>query len=62
MPDIYQNKRGDLFTDYLLVQLPQAKAGRIAIRNIFKQLQSRKLGALEPDTDIGEEYLVLPMT
>jgi len=61
VPDIYQNKRGDQFTDYLLVQLPKAKAARQAIRKVCKQVATRNLGAIEPDTDIGEEYLILSM-
>jgi hypothetical protein len=59
VPDIYQNKRGGQFTDYLLVQMPKAKAIRTAIRKVLEQRQ--KLGAIEPDTDIGEEYLILSM-
>jgi hypothetical protein len=59
VPDIYHGKRGGQFTDYLLVQLPKAKAARVAIRKVCKQL--KKLGAIEPDMDIGEEYLILSM-
>jgi hypothetical protein len=61
VPGIYRNKRGDQFTDYLLVQLPKAKAERIAIHKIYKKLGSWRLGAIEPDTDIGEEYLIFSM-
>jgi hypothetical protein len=60
-PDIYQNKRGDQFADGLLVELPKAAAVRNAVRKAGEQLRSRRLGAVEPDKDIGEEFLLLSM-
>jgi hypothetical protein len=60
--DIYTNKNGDQFADYLLVQLPKDAKRRKAIRSICAQLQKRKLGAFEPDKDIGENHLFLSMT
>lgn len=61
VPDIYQNRRGDQFADSLLVQLPKAKVARIAIRRMCGQLQSRQLGAVQPDEDIGETHLLICM-
>jgi hypothetical protein len=60
--DIYANKSGDQYADYLLVQLPKDAKRRKAIRSICAQLQKRKLGAFEPDKDIGESHLFLSMT
>jgi hypothetical protein len=61
VPDIYQNKKGDQFTDNLLVQLPKAATARKAIRKVCEQLRSRRLGAVAPDKDLGESYLLLSM-
>ncbi len=60
--DVYTNKSGDQFADYLLVQLPKDAKRRKAIRSICAQLQKRKLGAFEPDKDIGESHLFLSMS
>jgi hypothetical protein len=62
VPDIYANKAGDQFADCLLVQLPQIAAKRKAIRKVAEQLQKRKLGAVQPDADIGETHLYLSMS
>ena len=61
VPDIYQNKKGGQFADNLLVQLPKATKARMAVRKVCEQLQSRRLGAVEPDQDLGESYLLLSM-
>jgi len=61
VPDIYQNQRGDEFAEYLLVRLPKVGNQRSAIRKTCEPLRSRRLGAIEPDQDIGEEYLVVSM-
>ena len=60
-PDIYHGKRGEQFADALLVQLPQTAKARKAIRKACDKLQSRKLGAVEPEKDIGETHLFLSM-
>lgn len=57
--DIYRNKARDRFSDCLLVQLPRSAAKRKAIREVCAQLRTRKLGAVQPDTDIGESHLYL---
>ncbi len=61
VPDVYHNKVGDLFADGLLVRLPKAPAKRKAIRKVCDQLQKRKLGAVQPDADIGESHLFLSL-
>jgi hypothetical protein len=60
--DVYTKKNGDQFADYLLVKLPKDAKRRKAIRSICAQLQKRKLGAFEPEKDIGETHLYLSMT
>ncbi|MHC1767560.1 MAG: toxin-antitoxin system YwqK family antitoxin [Verrucomicrobiia bacterium] len=62
VPDIYRNEAGDLLADGLFVRLPKAPAKRKAIRKVCTQLQERKLGAVQPDADIGESHLFLSMT
>jgi hypothetical protein len=61
VPDIYHGKRGDQFADELFVQLPKAASARNAIRKACEILRSRKLGAVEPEKDIGETHLFLSM-
>jgi hypothetical protein len=58
-PDIYAGKAGDQFADCLLVKLPGITAKRKATRKICSQLSKRKLGAFQPDKDIGESHLYL---
>lgn len=60
-PDVYINKAGDQFTDSLLVRLPRTPAKRKAIRKVCAQLQKRRLGAIQPDTDVGETHLFLSL-
>jgi hypothetical protein len=60
-PDIYRNKARDHFSDCLLVQLPKSAAKRKAIRKVCAQLRTRKLGAVQPDEDIGEGHLFLSL-
>jgi hypothetical protein len=61
VPDVYRSMDGDLFADGLLVRLPKTPAKRKAIRKVCDQLQKRKLGAVQPDADIGESHLFLSM-
>jgi hypothetical protein len=58
-PDIYASKTGDQFADCLLVKLPKIAPKRKAVRKVCSQLSKRKLGAFQPDKDIGETYLYL---
>jgi hypothetical protein len=58
-PDIYASKTGDQFADCILVKLPGIAAKRKAIRKVCAQLSKRKLGAFQPDKDIGESHLYL---
>lgn len=60
-PDIYRNKARDQFSDCLLVQLSKSAAQRKAIRKVCAQLRTRKLGAVQPDVDIGESHLYLSL-
>ena len=59
VPDIYRNKARDQFSDCLLVQLPKSAAKRKTIRKVCAQLRTRRLGAVQPDEDIGEGHLFL---
>lgn len=61
VPDIYRNKARDQFADSLLVQLPRSAAKRKAARKVCGQLRTRKLGAVQPDEDIGESHLYLSL-
>ena len=60
-PDVYRSKKGDEFADALLVRVPKSPAKRKAIRTVCAQLQKRKLGAVQPDVDIGETHLFLSL-
>jgi hypothetical protein len=60
-PDIYRNKARDQFADGLLVQLPKNAAKRKAVRHVCGQLRTRRLGAVQPDGDIGESHLYLSL-
>ena len=60
-PDLYRNKAGDQFADCLLVKLPKSAARRKMIRKVCAQLLTRRLGAVEPDKDIGETHLYLSL-
>jgi hypothetical protein len=57
LPDVYCSRAGDQFVDCLLVRLPKSMAQRKTIRQICARLQRRKLGAMQPDEDIGESHL-----
>jgi hypothetical protein len=61
VPDIYASKTGDQFADCLVVQLPRNVARRKIVRNVGAQLRARRLGAMQPDEDIGETHLYLSM-
>jgi len=60
-PDVYNSKAGDQFADSLLVRLPRTPAKRKAVRKVCAQLQRRRLGAIQPDTDAGETHLFLSL-
>ena len=61
VPDVYRNKVGDEFADALLVRLPKVAQKRNAIRMVCAQLKRRRLGAVQPDREIGESHLYLSM-
>jgi hypothetical protein len=61
VPDVYRNKARDQFADCLLVRLPKNVAKRKAIRKVCGQLRKRRLGAVQPDKDIGEGHLYLSL-
>lgn len=58
-PDVHSDAAGDQFAECLLVRLPKAKAARSAIRRHCATLRKRRLGAVQPDADIGETHLLL---
>jgi hypothetical protein len=60
-PDIYRNKAGDQFADGLLVKLSKSTPRRKAVRKVCAQLRTRRLGAMEPEKDIGETHLYLSL-
>jgi hypothetical protein len=60
-PDIYEDKRGNQLSDGLLVRLPKHPARRKNVRAVCAQSRSRRLGAVEPQTDIGESHLYLSL-
>lgn len=60
-PAIYRSKKRDQFADCLLVQLPKGAARRKTIRKVCAQLRTRRLGAVQPDRDIGERHLYLSL-
>ena len=60
-PDHYRNKSRDQFADCLLVKLPKSTAKRKAVREVCAQLRTRRLGAMEPEKDIGETHLYLSL-
>ena len=61
VPDVYRSEKGDEFADALLVRMPKSLPKRKAIRTVCAQLQKRKLGAVQPDVDIGETHLFLSL-
>lgn len=60
-PDIYRNKAGDQFADCLLVKLPKSAVKRKAVRKVCAQLHTRRLGAMEPEKEMGESHLYLSL-
>lgn len=60
--DIYAAKTGDQFSDNLLVRLPQKAVYRATVRKVCKKLCREKLGAIEPEKEIGETFLFLSMS
>lgn len=61
VPDIYRSKNRDQFADCVLVKLPKGAARRKAIRAVCAQLRTGRLGAVEPEKDIGESHLYLSL-
>ena len=61
VPDTYRNKAGDQFADCLLVRLPKPTARRKAIRKTCARLRKNRLGAFEPQKEIGESHLYLSL-
>jgi hypothetical protein len=60
-PGIHAGKSGAQFADCLLVKLPKIAPKRKAVRKVCSQLSKRKLGAFQPDKDIGETHLYLSL-
>lgn len=60
-PDIYAGKAAAQFADCLLVRLPKIAVKRKAIRKVCAQLSKRRLGAFQPDKDMGESHLYLSL-
>lgn len=61
-PDIYEGKRGDQFSDNLLVKMPKVVSKRKAIRTVCLQLRKNDQGAIQPEEDLGEAYLYISMS
>lgn len=62
VPDVYADKRGNLFADGLLVKLPKSPEQTRAVRKSCGRLRHQRLGSVQPETDIGESHLFLSMT
>lgn len=60
-PDHYRNKARDQFADCLLVKLSKSTTMRKAVREVCAQQRTRRLGAMEPEKDIGESHLYLSL-
>lgn len=60
-PDIYSNKRGDQFADWLLAKLPAKKSQRTAIRTVCAKFLQKDMGAIQPDRDWGESHLFISL-
>lgn len=56
---VYAGKRGKLFADWLLVELPRISSKRSALRKLCQNLCDQRDGALLPDKDMGESHLFL---
>ncbi len=61
VPDIYADRRRNLFADGLLVKLPKPPERRREVRKACGQLRQRKLCSVQPERDIGESHLFLGM-
>jgi hypothetical protein len=61
VPDIYADKRGNLYADCLVVKLPKSPKRRRAVRKACARLHRQRLGATHPEMDIGESHLFLSM-
>jgi len=59
--DIYPDKRGNQFSEGLLVKLPKSPARRRAVRRACARLRAQKLASIQPETDLGERYLYLSL-
>jgi hypothetical protein len=58
-PDVYEGKRGDQFSDNLLVQLPKSASQRKAILTVCLQLEKKNVAAVEPSQDLGQTYIFI---
>lgn len=61
VPKVYRDTDGNEFAEALLVRLPRDHASREKIRKACAPLREKSLGSVQPDADIGEEYLYLGM-
>lgn len=61
VPAIYGGKKGTLFAESLLVELPKAGAKRKSVRKLCKSFSRERDAACEPEKDIGESHLYLLM-
>jgi hypothetical protein len=59
--DIHPDKRGNQFSEGLLVKLPKSPARRCAVRRACARLRRQKLGSVQPEADIGESHLYLSL-
>lgn len=56
---IYAGKRGKQFADLLLIKLPQTRTNRKVLRKLCQNCCDKRGGAMMPEKDIGERYLLL---
>lgn len=59
VPDIYRDRKGREYADWLLVRLPRAAKMRQRIRRACGLLKKQTLGAFLPKRDLGESHLFL---
>ena len=56
---IYAGRRGKLFADWLLVELPAASSKRKSLRKLCQDFCDRRGGAMLPDKEMGESHLFI---
>lgn len=61
VPDIYRDRRGREYADWLLVRLPRADGIRRRVRRACGILNKKSLGVVLPGRDIGESYILLAL-